>query len=84
MWNQPDSMSDMNSRELLQEAQTLGPSEKLWLVEAMWDQIEAESISGFTDAQLAEIRQRDAYFAQHPDETEPASVAVARLRGLTQ
>jgi putative addiction module component (TIGR02574 family) len=74
----------MNSRELLQEAQALGPAEKIWLVEAMWDQIEADTVSGLSDVQLAEVRQRDAYFSAHPDETVPARSAIEELRKLAR
>jgi putative addiction module component (TIGR02574 family) len=56
--------------ELRQQIESLSPAEKAELLDAVWESLEADSLS-LTDAQRAELEHRISRHAQNPSDVIP-------------
>ena len=55
-------------RELLTELLTLGPAQRLDLVEDLWDSLEARDVPPPTDDQMADLERRYTEYRANPDD----------------
>ena len=70
-----------SAQSLLAGAAALPIDERLELVQAIWDTIEAESPNGdVTPAQHAELQRRIALYEANPNDVVPWEVVEARAR----
>lgn len=70
----------MTSDELLRQAQSLEPDEKLKLICGLWDTFPVEQWPTPGDAELAEVQRRSAAYDEGHEESVPWAEVRERLQ----